>query len=319
MSFLSEEDKEKAIRELPANIFLPWGAPFPAEELVAGANVAAEIVSDHKYSFIPLWSEQPETEIPFQSNQRESVCLLTTNTLTERKKPAVLIVPGGGYEIKSMNQEGIQIAEAFEAHGYCAFVLHYRVAPNRFPEPQKDLALAIRYLRVHAEDFRIDPENLLLVGFSAGGHLIASYTAWEESICEALFEDLDRLRVKDRDKLRQVSGKPNKLCLGYPVISFRRDIAHEPSFQALTGGDEELREKLSVENHVTADWPKTYLWTCRTDELVDAENTRVMDQALTGEQIDHRCHIFETGLHGVGLGIGMECGVWLDEAIAFFR
>ena len=86
-----------------------------------------------------------------------------------------------------------------EAQGYRAFILKYRVKPAVYPAPQEDLAKAIRFVREHAEELGVDAGNVMTMGFSAGGHLCASEAALYNGI-----------------------AKPDKICLGYPVISFVR-------------------------------------------------------------------------------------------------
>lgn len=98
--------------------------------------------------------------------------------MVEDSKGAVIVIPGGGYGYKSMDGstgEGKDIALTLNQHGYSAFVLHYRSNPYEYPIPQLDVQRAVRYLRANAEKYGFDPENIALIGFSAGGNQVGSY------------------------------------------------------------------------------------------------------------------------------------------------
>ena len=91
----------------------------------------------------------------------------------ERKRPVVLICPGGGYQMTS-DREAEALAVRFMAMGYHAAILRYSVAPARFPEALLQLATAVAMLRENAEKWHIDTEKIVVQGSSAGGHLAAS-------------------------------------------------------------------------------------------------------------------------------------------------
>jgi len=86
-------------------------------------------------------------------------------------KGAVIICPGGAFIFRSVQNEGYDVANDLTALGYQCFVVNYRISPYTMQESATDLQRAIRYVRTHAADYRIDPENIALVGFSAGGIL----------------------------------------------------------------------------------------------------------------------------------------------------
>ena len=91
-------------------------------------------------------------------------------------RPAMLVIPGGGYCVVCGDREGEPIALDFFAKGYNAFVLNYRVGrvDDVFPKQLLDAGAAMVYIRNHAEEFGIDPRRVFAVGFSAGGHLCGS-------------------------------------------------------------------------------------------------------------------------------------------------
>ena len=90
-----------------------------------------------------------------------------------RKRPAVIICPGGGYMYCS-EREATPIAMEYLAGGINAFILRYSCKPAVFPTALVQLATAMKLVREHAKEWNIDSEKIIVVGFSAGGHLAAS-------------------------------------------------------------------------------------------------------------------------------------------------
>lgn len=308
------------LQTVEQKVKMPWGAPFLADDFVRAANKMEEILYDRSYEFIPLWKpEKMNGFLPeIEKNSKESVFLMTSNVYTKREKPAVIICPGGGYELISMDAEGIQMAERMEEVGYKAFILNYRVAPNRYPDPQKDLGMAVKYVRDNAVKYHIDPDDIMLIGSSAGGHLCASMSLYNDEIERMLMKELKAEEPDLAKRYEGISIKPNKVCLNYPVISFMEE-AHEPSFQALAGTEESLREKLSVEKHVDQEYPKTFIWACADDELVPVSNAIRMGKALEHAGVSQELKIYPAGGHGCGLAQGTSAENWMDEMLIFMR
>lgn len=86
-------------------------------------------------------------------------------------KGAVMICPGGAFMFRSMKNEGYDIAEMLTSMGYQCFIVNYRIRPYTMEESATDLQRGIRYVKAHADEYRINPDNIALVGFSAGGIL----------------------------------------------------------------------------------------------------------------------------------------------------
>ena len=321
IDLVPEKLRNSSLAEIKEQFIMPWGLPYPAEDVARTANFAEDMVSRERYGVIPLWEEEQKEFVPDPTeNGKKSVFLLTLHqelSNTEEKKPAVIICPGGWYETLAFIGEGISMAERFEASGYFPFILRYRVSPNRYPDPQKDLALAIKYVRANAERYHIDPDRLMLMGSSAGGHLCASTTALHAELEKALLNDLESSVPKLAEIYRGISIRPDGLCLNYPVISFVKE-AHEGSFHALTGGNEQLREKLSVEQYISKDFPKTFVWACEDDMLVPVSNTKRMGEALERQKIPYAVKIYPTGGHGCGLAAGTSAAGWFDEMLRFY-
>jgi len=203
-------------------------------------------------------------------------------------RPSVVICPGGGYDHLSP-REGEPVALRFVAMGFNAFVVKYRVSPERFPAPLMDAAWAMAHVRRHAAEYHADPRRVALMGFSAGGHLAGMLgTRWHD---RARFEPLTPECIR-----------PDALVLCYPVIT-AGEYAHRDSFRRLTGSeDERAHAFFSVEDMVDSATPPTFLWHTWEDASVPVENTLRMAASLRRRRVPAEVHIFPRGGHGVGLG-----------------
>ena len=105
-----------------------------------------------------------------------------------QKRPAIVVCPGGGYMYCS-NREGEPIALAYAARGFHAFVLRYSVGWDAADfKPLEEVSWAIGYLRENAEEWNVDTDKISVMGFSAGGHLAASYgTLWNRDFIKEYF------------------------------------------------------------------------------------------------------------------------------------
>lgn len=209
----------------------------------------------------------------------------------DRRRPCVLVVPGGGY-LERSPREMEPIAVRMLGYGFQACVLHYSTAPSRFPTALHQLAQAVAMVRAHADDWHVDPRAVFVAGFSAGGHLVADLGAeWDGALLAGLGLDAAAIR-------------PDGLMLGYPVIS-AGEHAHAPSFERLLGeraGDPAARDAVSVELQVTAAFPPTFLFHTMTDMTVPVENSILLLAALRRAGVDVEAHFFPSGRHGVALG-----------------
>lgn len=207
-----------------------------------------------------------------------------------RKTPLVLICPGGGYAMTS-NREAEPIALQFNSMGYQAAVLRYSCAPAVYPTALCEVAQSVKLIREHAEDWNVDAEKIIVMGFSAGGHLAASYGVfWNESwLTEKMQCDKQLL-------------KPNGLVLCYPVISSKEEIAHQDSIKNLLGESyPEMKEQVSLEDKVGKHTPKTFLWHTFTDPVVPFWNSFRFAEALGKAGVAMEYHLYPQGGHGLSL------------------
>ena len=203
-------------------------------------------------------------------------------------RPAIVLIPGGGYAYTSF-REAERIALFYTAAGFHVFILDHRVAPHTHPLPLLDAAKSIKLIRENANDWHVDPEKIAVCGFSAGGHLAASIsTMWNDK------------EIFSEDEEKNLCHKPDATVLAYPVIT-SGECAHKGSFENLTGTKEEneLWEKLSLENRVDEKTPPAFLWHTYSDAAVPVENSMLYASALRKCNIPFELHIYPDGPHGL--------------------
>ncbi len=206
-------------------------------------------------------------------------------------KTGLLIIPGGGYHMVSMDREGEPVALRFCGMGYQCFILEYSVGEGaKFPAPLRQAALAMSHIRDNAQAYGLDPQRIFAMGFSAGGHLCA---------CLGSFWN--------REELTGVPGelaRPAGTVLMYPVIT-GGVYRHNGSFCHMCGSEEpsqEERDVWSVEKHVSQHTVPVFLAHTATDQTVPVENTLLMAGSLSRNKIPMEVHIFPKGKHGLALG-----------------
>jgi acetyl esterase/lipase len=205
---------------------------------------------------------------------------------------AVLVIPGGGYSNVVADREGAAPAEWLAQRGVAAFVLHYRVAPYRYPAPIADAERAMRLVRSQADNFGFSPDRLGTWGFSAGGHIA--------SILATFF---DNGVPASADPVEHASDRPDFVILAYPVISMKPDFGHADSRQHLIGPmpDPEQVALLSAEDHVTPTSPPAFIFTTNDDDVVPSQNSMLYVAACQRSGVPVEFHMFEHGHHGVDL------------------
>lgn len=246
-------------------------------------------------------------EIPLWNTQDCEASLKRFLPPDRAVRPALLVVPGGGYGGVCEETEGYPIAEHFAGLGFQVFQLKYRVHPNLYPAPQQDLARAIRLIRRHADAWQVLPGQLAICGFSAGGHL---------SACAGTISA--ELPTQDGDHTDTESARPDALILCYPVISFG-PFAHIGSGKNLLGERfDELAATFSLENQVTSDTPPAFLWHTIEDQGVPWQNSLLFAEAMVKQNRPCELHLFPSGRHGMQLGYGRkDIGLWPQMALNF--
>lgn len=261
------------------------------------------------YSFLGEDGRNPylETYLPFN---------LTEMHRENRKRPCMVVCPGGGYGMCSQ-RESEPVALKFLADGYNVFVINYSVAPHRFPCQLREVAAVMELIYKNADAWNCDTEKIAIIGFSAGGHLAAHYST-----------------MYDCKEVREVfpDSKPvNASVLSYPVISADRDFAHMGSFKNLLGHepDEQEVKYFSCNNNVKENTPPAFLWHTAEDNCVPVKNSLVYAEALAKYKIPFELHVFPYGAHGLSTCDDQSCDnindihkyntVWIDNAKKWLR
>lgn len=205
-----------------------------------------------------------------------------------RKRPAVILIPGGAYAYVS-EREGEPVALRLLNAGFNVFLLTYNVGPYSYPNPLLEGFAALLYVKEHAEIYSTDTNKIAIMGFSAGGHFAASLAAYQEN------KEIAALLGAEPSLLTF-----NGLLLSYPVISMKHK-PHEITKQNITKSEKDLISKYSIEDHVSANFPKTFIWTTDSDTVVSSEHSLLLATALKKQNIPFELHYYPFGDHGLSL------------------
>jgi len=253
-----------------------------------------------------LWEGRP----PASSPDSNFLPYLETFILpASEARGAVLVCPGGGYTMRAPH-EAAPIAESYNAAGFHAFVVQYRVAPNRHPAPLLDVTRALRLIRRNAVAWNVDPDRIAVCGFSAGGHLTGTI-----GVHYGLSD------VNTGDTLDAISCRPDALILSYAVLSSGA-MRHAGSFDNLLGpnADPETIALMSLENQVTEETPPAFLWHTADDAVVPVANSLLFAEALANHDVPFELHVYPHGAHGLGLAPGdAHVATWMGLSIEWLR
>ncbi len=235
----------------------------------------------------------------------------TKEELLIKKRPIILLCPGGGYTHTS-DREAEPLAMRFLAMGYHAAILRYSCAPAIYPTALLELAQAMKLIHAHADEWKVEADKIFVQGCSAGGHLAGSLGVfWQEKW------------LADKTGVQNEVLRPAGLILCYPVIT-SGEFAHRGSFENLLRGQytEEMLERTSLEKQVTKQMPPVFLWHTFTDGSVPVENSLLLVAALRKCGISTEFHMYPVGGHGLaacdeqtahpdGHDIQVQCQSWL--------
>ncbi|MDT0168974.1 alpha/beta hydrolase [Pseudarthrobacter sp. BRE9] len=222
-------------------------------------------------------------------------------------RPAILVLPGGGYA-RQADHEAEPVAEWLASLGIHAFVLRYRVAPDRHPGPLEDAKEAMLHIRNGQHGLAVDMDRVGVLGFSAGGHLAVT---------------LSTAAATGNQDLDIPAAVPDLSVLCYPVASLTHET-HQGSVANLLGDapPSALLTALSAELNVTPRTPPAFLWHTADDEAVPVSNSLNYAKALIAAGVPAELHVFPEGRHGLGLAAGKPgpgqwtslCAAWLERA-----
>lgn len=263
-------------------------------------------------TIVPLW---PKDKVPnhIVSNEREVIAKGDDlDRISKVQEPtievylpakanangqAMLIFPGGGYQILAYDWEGTDIAKFLNGKGVAGIVVKYRM-PSSVSQKDKhlvpliDAQRALRMVRSMAEEFNINPTKIGIIGFSAGGHLASTLGT---HFNERVYEPIDAIDAQ--------SARPDFMALAYPVISFKSMMTHNGSKSNLSGenSEPEITAYFSNEDQVTEETPPTFLIHASDDNVVPVENSLAFYKALRAKGVSATMHIYPKGGHGFSL------------------
>jgi len=213
-------------------------------------------------------------------------------TTMEKKRPCVLICPGGAYSYHC-EREAEPVALRLIGAGINAAVCRYGTSQDgaEWPDQLAEVSAALTILRRNAEEWGCDPQKIIVLGFSAGGHVAASLGVyWNDPQIEQLLG------------IEHGENKPNAIALSYPLISGGA-YTHEDSMRNLLGKKHspEMLNTVSLEKHVSAETPRAFIWHTKTDATVPYQNSEMMAAALRENHIPCELLLFDEGVHGLAL------------------
>lgn len=246
---------------------------------------------EQQTEMIPIWDDNEDVYLKayfFDCNFQEE---------SQKPKPAVIICPGGGYLCIS-ESESDPVAYRFAEAGYQPFVLNYSIMEQaRYQEgepfkPVLELAAAFDLMHKNSDQWNVDRNKIIVIGFSAGGHLAASYCA-----------------CKNRDYF-----KPAALLLSYPLIDYKYlnrywksdmeedqidlyRLATRKVFGSVRPSEEQLKA-FDVKNHISDQMPSVIIWHAMDDDVIDVESSIRLAQKLRSQSVPCKLHLFEKGAHG---------------------
>ncbi|HEU0185108.1 MAG TPA: alpha/beta hydrolase, partial [Blastocatellia bacterium] len=292
------------IKATSALLFLPLMFNFIVSAMAQNPNQASNQTTgqvSNQPAPIPLWpsgapgakGESPE-DIP-------SVQLYQPPA-DKASGAAIVVCPGGSYA-RLAPHEGHDVAVWLNSIGVTAVVLKYRLGPKyQHPAMMQDALRAVRYTRSKAAEWKIDPNRVGIMGFSAGGHLA--------STAATHFDAGDQ---NAGDPIEKLSSRPDLAILCYPVITMTDPFAHKSSRKNLLGENppEQMVNLMSNEKQVTEQTPPTFLFHTQDDPGVPVENSMMFALALRQKKVPYEMHLYEHGRHGVGLAPGDPAlGTW---------
>ncbi|MDD7461892.1 MAG: alpha/beta hydrolase [Prevotellaceae bacterium] len=226
---------------------------------------------------LPLWEGKPKVKSKDANDTAQiSVFLPDAKTATGR---AVVICPGGGYKSLSMDTEGTHWASFFNNIGIAAIVLKYRMPNGKKEVPISDAEEAMKTVRRNATAWKINPNQVGIMGFSAGGHLAAT------------------LATKSKGE-----AKPNFQILFYPVITMMSGYTHQGSHDNFLGknpGKKEERE-YSADQMITRETPPAWIVLSDDDQVVTPANGANYYIELYRHDVPASLHVYQDGGHGWG-------------------
>ena len=219
-----------------------------------------------------------------------------------------LIIPGGGYAVVAMNHEGHDVAKRLKDLGYASFVLRYRLPVDsqmidKRIAPIQDAQNALAYIRNKSNALGINVDDVVVMGFSAGGHLASTLSTHFDT---SYIGDVD-LRVL----------RPDYSVLVYPVITMQEGVTHLGSKNNLIGPNFETSDVSRFSNELNVDrrTPPAYIIHAKDDKAVPIKNALLYKEQLDKNGVSNKLYIFDKGGHGFGMYNKQQEGDWFSDML----
>ena len=263
-------------------LLFPKGAPGEHFQMVEKTATDGKRVAEQT---VLRMTNVSAPEISIYTPNRDCPCITDA---------AVIVCPGGGYNILSYDLEGTEICEWLNSLGITAVLLKYRVPRRKgLPKhaaPLQDVQRALRYVRANATDLKLDTDKIGVMGFSAGGHL---------SVMASTSYDTDH--YAPMDQIDKVSSKPNFTLLVYPAYLSAENFAIAPEIK------------------ITSDTPPTLLIHAEDDKKY-INSSLFYYYALKEKGVPATMHLYSKGGHGYGMRqTSAPVSEWTERAAAWFR
>ncbi|GJM36484.1 MAG: endo-1,4-beta-xylanase [Saprospiraceae bacterium] len=226
---------------------------------------------------------------------------------------AIVVCPGGGYRGTAIDKEGLLVAQTLNEDSITAFVLKYRIPQDatnvdKSLAPLQDAQQAIRFVRKNAAKYRLNPAQIGIMGFSAGGHLAAS--------AATRFQ-----KLADSNELDTTSVRPDFAVLIYPVISFTDELTHKGSRTNLLGDHPTKTDIMlcSAEMQVTPNSPPAFLVHAADDKVVPVGNSLAYYTACINHDVSAEMHLYPKGGHGFGMFNTTTADIWMERLINWLK
>jgi acetyl esterase/lipase len=292
-------------------------APFAPAHPIAHSIERQNESAATELAEISLWPDRAPGAIGDGTEDRPSITPFLPAT-GHATGTAVVVFPGGSYRNLATDKEGVQPARWLTSRGAAAFVVRYRLGPRyHHPTMLQDGLRAVRLVRARAAEWRVNPDRIGVMGFSAGGHMAATVGTHFDSPDERAAG-----AAGETDAVDHTNARPDFMILLYPVITMDGRLAHTTSRLNLLGDHPapDLVRLMSNETQVTHDTPPAFIVSTTDDGTVAVENSVMFYQALKAASVPAELHIFESGRHGFGMAPGDPVlSTWVSQCEGWLR
>ena len=301
-TYNQEQDNPRDIRKWANTTLREYVNDYTAEDCAAGIN---RMINNYNAGVQITYKLYTDEEIAAEPTRQKAEIYYFPGSKKNAK--FVLIVGGNALHTSAEMREGVASAEWVNEQGYTAFVLRYRIGSQAADNaPLEDLARAVEYIRAHAEEFGVDPDDYALMAYSSGGQITGLFAS-------------DSTEVGYQ---RYGAAKPGALLLGYPVNNF---FELKPAWGLLIDpyADGPRYFDYNVSDFITPDYPPTYHWYGKNDltlaKMYTPAQGRVIENALVKNGVTHIFHRYNNAPHKIGPGRGTDAEGWIVEALDFWQ